>query len=1158
MAIKFFGGAFRMLAAFSAACACSALAHGAHGATAAMKRLPPGSIRPEGWLRDQLELQRDGLTGHGEELYFDIGGSDWLTGSKRGGQFGWERGPYYAKGLTALAFALDDENLKAKAKRWIDAYLASQRESGAFGPRDRNWWANMIALWTLRDWCEATHDERVVPFMEKYFAFQRKLFAEGDSLAKDSQWAVARAGDELDVILWLWRRTGKDEWLDFAKTLAAMSADWTEYYHRGGSGAGGPLGYRMHIVNYMQGLKTPPLKWLIGGSEEDRTAFRAALSPEGWAMKKCGRPDRMVNGTEPLSGRSSTDGTELCAIAERILSAQVALETLGDADIADDMEIVAYNTLPATLAPDIKGVRYYCLLNQPECLDNPTLFAHSGRNVCALVPGPYSGYGCCRSNFHFAWPKFTEAMWMKRENGLAATAYGDCTVKTPLATIAETGGYPFADRVRLEFKEASGGEWPLFVRIPGWCKDAKVTVNSVAEEGATPASFMRIMRRWKKGDVVEIALPCVPQATRWRDESLAVMRGPLLYSLKIDADEKVRSVSDWPNLRNDSAGVLRDGELGFPMKELRPRTPWNYALVAEESSGEMQLQVAGEGLDRHISVKAVRTGYAGWGTMRTDAPGRAKDPPKSPLPASEAQGGVERIKLVPIAFTQLRITFFPWMVSSASGSLMEKTRSYIEEFNAIDRELDKHEISADIKNAQSVDFLLKNAPRFECPDPAIEKAFAFRFWTLRKHFFRTHLGWCVSEFMDRTAISCPVGHHFREGRWLHDRSIFDDYARYWFRPGNGCYKPLNGPGSYINWFVQGLLAYEDVTGNKDLANSLLPELVKNYEKWEKGWGARPWPNPGIYQMGLRDDGLFHDVDDREGTELTLSGNGARVHVNAMMYGEAKGIAAIAARQGMWDIASAFEARAENLAKLVKERLWNKDLGFFTPLRDDGTLAPVCELHGYSPWYSRMPLDEGHAVAWRYLVDAKNGFKAPYGLTFPVQSAPGFRVAYTGHMCQWNGPSWPFATSVALTALANAIEDGAKLPIGKKEWFEAFRQYARQHYQKLPDGREIPWVDEVYDPFSGDWYAYKRMKRTTIRGYNHSTFCDLVISCLVGLKADAAGNAVVNPMIPDDWTYFRLENVPFRGSVLSVTYDRDGTRYGLGKGLKISQKFMTKQ
>jgi hypothetical protein len=218
----------------------------------AIERLPPGSVRADGWLLRQMELQRDGLTGAAEDLYEDIGKSDWLTGGNRGGQFAWERGPYYAKGLTSLAFALDDAKLKARAKKWIDSYLASQRDNGDFGPKERNWWANMIVLWTLRDWCEATGDARVVPFLERYFAFQRKAFSEGYELAADSPWAVARAGDEVDVVLWLYRKTGKTLWLDYAKVVASQSADWTGYYHCGGNGAWGPEGYRAHIVNFMQ------------------------------------------------------------------------------------------------------------------------------------------------------------------------------------------------------------------------------------------------------------------------------------------------------------------------------------------------------------------------------------------------------------------------------------------------------------------------------------------------------------------------------------------------------------------------------------------------------------------------------------------------------------------------------------------------------------------------------------------------------------------------------------------------------------------------------------------------------------------------------------------------------------------------------------------
>ena len=627
----------------------------------AMERLPPGSVMPKGWLLRQMELQRNGLTGHAEELYEDIGKSDWLTGGNRGGQFAWERGPYYAKGLTALSFALDDSALKAKAKRWIDAYISSQRENGDFGPKERNWWANMIVLWTLRDWCEATGDKRVVPFMERYFAFQRDSFAKGDSFAKDSPWAVARVGDEVDVIIWLHRKTGKVEWLEYARKVVAQSADWTGYYHNGGKGGWGDEGYRAHIVNFMQGLKTPPLKWLLCGDDADRSAFRVALASDGWAMKLHGRPDRAVNGTEPLAGRSASQGTELCATAEHILSAQVALEALGDAEIADDIEVVAYNTLPATLASDGKGIRYYCLLNQTECTNGELHFRHNGKGYFANVPGPYSGFGCCRSNFHFAWPKFAESMWMKRDGGLAATAYGDCMVKAPLATIAETGGYPFSDFVRLEMLETAGGEWPLFVRIPGWCEDAVLKVNGkISGEKMSAGTFERIVREWKKGDIVELSLPSKPVVTHWKEDSISVSCGPLLYVLKIDAEETVVPASASKDAKKDASGMLRDGELGFPMRELRPKTPWNYALVANGADGTPLVEVRGDGLERRLAVKAVRTSYAGWGTMRADASARAEDPPPSPVPASAGRGDVEMLELVPIAFTQLRIALFPW------------------------------------------------------------------------------------------------------------------------------------------------------------------------------------------------------------------------------------------------------------------------------------------------------------------------------------------------------------------------------------------------------------------------------------------------------------------------------------------------------------------
>ena len=640
----------------SLACALSVLG-GVEGVrTAAMEVLPVGAVRPTGWLATQLRMQADGLTGHAEELYADIGKSDWLTGANKGGQYSWERGPYYAKGLLSHAFALDDETLKARAKKWVEAVLASQLPNGDFGPKRHNWWANMISLWMLRDWAEATDDARVVPFLERYFAFQREEF-KTFPLAADSAWAQARAGDEMDVAVWLWRKTGKAEWLDFAKSLCGQSADWTSYYRRGGD-PGWKAGYRCHIVNFMQGLKTPALQWLLTGDEAARDAYRAAFADDGWIMRQYGRPDRMVNGSEPLADRSATQGTELCAIAERILSCQTVLSVLGDADVADDLETVAYNALPATIAADGRGIRYYCVLNLPACEDKNRLFANNGwREECtgSVCPGPHAGFGCCRSNFHLAWPKFVQSMWMAREGGLAAVAYGTCTVTTPTAVLDEAGSYPFGERVTITVRRTKTEGWPLFVRVPRWCSAPEVTVNGERVPGAKAGAFVRVARTWKAGDVVALRFPMKTEVSFWDRAAAAVMRGPILYAFRPASEErkvkryKVPYENEW----------IEDFGGDFPRKEILPKEPWNWALALRADGTLPIAEIAGTGPETTLRVKGIRTDFGGWGCFREGEAGRAIDPPMSPLPREGASE--ETLTLVPFAATQVRISLFPWI-----------------------------------------------------------------------------------------------------------------------------------------------------------------------------------------------------------------------------------------------------------------------------------------------------------------------------------------------------------------------------------------------------------------------------------------------------------------------------------------------------------------
>ena len=229
------------------------------------------------------------------------------------------------------------------------------------------------------------------------------------------------------------------------------------------------------------------------------------------------------------------------------------------------------------------------------------------------------------------------------------------------------------------------------------------------------------------------------------------------------------------------------------------------------------------------------------------------------------------------------------------------------------------------------------------------------------------------------------------------------------------------------------------------------------------------------------------------------------------------------------------------------------------------LRNVRELLGYVPWYFNLP-DARFSGAWSQLTDSA-GFAAPWGLTTAEQRHPDFKIRYDGHECLWNGPVWPFATSQTLTALANVLNDYQQDVVQRSDYFATLQTYPRSHQLTLADGRVVPWIDENMNPFTGDWIArtrilefertkpeiFKRKGGTTDRGkdYNHSTFCDLVISGLVGIRPSDTDDLVVSPLVPEGkWDWFCLEDVPYRGRLITVLWDKSGTRYGKGAGLRV--------
>src|SRR4051812_44008318 len=185
-------------------------------ATSTFYRLPLTSVKPAGWLRDQLRLQADGITGHLDEFWPDVGPrSSWLGGEGEG----WERGPYYLDGLVPLAYLLNDAELIGKARRWINWTLENQREDGFLGPaKNDDWWPDMIMLKVLTQYQEATNDPRVIPALEKFFAYQARTLQQNPL----KKWAIYRWGDEIYSILWLYNRNGDARLLDLARALAGQ------------------------------------------------------------------------------------------------------------------------------------------------------------------------------------------------------------------------------------------------------------------------------------------------------------------------------------------------------------------------------------------------------------------------------------------------------------------------------------------------------------------------------------------------------------------------------------------------------------------------------------------------------------------------------------------------------------------------------------------------------------------------------------------------------------------------------------------------------------------------------------------------------------------------------------------------------------------------
>lgn len=470
-------------------------------------------------------------------------------------------------------------------------------------------------------------------------------------------------------------------------------------------------------------------------------------------------------------------------------------------------------------------------------------------------------------------------------------------------------------------------------------------------------------------------------------------------------------------------------------------------------------------------------------------------------------------------------------------------RDYILEFNLNDEECYRN----DIDNAHAYEWLAEEIPVLECPDKVIEKTYYFRWWVYRKHIKTTPEGYIITEFLPNVpwsgkynAINAASCHHIMEGRWLKNaKRYLTDYI-YFF---------LNNPCEgmrYSSWLIDAAKCFNNVKACLNIPD-FLKKAVSHFNMWDK--------------ERKTECGLYWSVDDRDAMEYSISGTsdgkatkGVRPTLNSYMYADAAAIYDLSVQCG--HPKEEFKEKAEEIKSKINSLLWRD--GFYKALHPKNesfasldkieTDHVPRELIGYIPWCFSVS-ESGRENVFDLLED-KTVFKTDFGITTAEQSHPSF-LFRSDHECMWNGYIWPFATSQVLTGLINTADN-----TGDKKYTDIFftllKQYADMHTRTDENGKKLMWIDEVMAPYSDIWtgreilknQGWQKEKGGYERGkdYNHSTFCDLVISGLGGVRVKN-GEVEFHPRIPENWEYFLVDNLCILGDNYKITYDKSGAKYG---------------
>jgi len=635
-------------------------------------KLPLGAVKPTGWLRDQLVVQANGLTGHLHEVWGIAHTSSWK------GDFGqnvlpeccYPRFvPRWLEGLVPLAYQLDDDRLKKIANRYMGYVMTL--EDPAIATPSLVGWSHMGRI--LQGYYEATGDDRAIKTCQRIFDYCYKVkdVKDGGVVTKK------RLGMFLGFSWWGYNKTGD---LNILKTVEAASKnnvdEWADYFtnfeERDSTGMPGypqRIGsHGLHGVDVTQAIQYPVSYYLYSKDESYKNSIFKGME---FLDKHNGQVNGRWNADEWLAGDKPTQGTELCNVTEMTYSLVKDFEALGVVSLADRLERLVYNALPGTCTGDMWAHQYDQQANQVLVSDDSTRIWHentSTSNVYGFTPH----YPCCLSNMHSTYPRFVENMWMAtNDNGLIAVAYGPNVVTAKVGknidvTITQETNYPFSDEISFNIKVSESGSFPLYFRIPEWAEGSVVTIGKETQH-PLKGSICKIERKWTSGQVLKIKFNHKLSTEDRYNNAVSVSWGPLDFALRIG--ESFKKI----NIHRDRY-IQTSYPTGVADWQIEATTPWNYGLVINNGMSDYQLEYKtiskmpfaqrGEPVflpgamdfvpwdqDVPLVLKVKARRISNW---KMDG-ANAGDVPLIPI-ASDKE---EIVELIPYGCTRLRISEFP-------------------------------------------------------------------------------------------------------------------------------------------------------------------------------------------------------------------------------------------------------------------------------------------------------------------------------------------------------------------------------------------------------------------------------------------------------------------------------------------------------------------